>query len=57
MTYLNNNSYSAYFFKNTPEHIIKKTSLYNNLYTYNKYKNCDIGSDIIAIKDDIVYFI
>lgn len=46
-----------YHFKETPEYIITKTSLYNNYDVYLKYKNCDIGCDLVAVKNDIVYFI
>jgi len=48
---------NVYFFKETPEYIISKTKLYNNYELYNKYKNCDIGADLVAVKDDVVYFI
>lgn len=47
----------AWLFKHTPEKIIAKTKLYNNYALYTKYKNCDIGADLVAIKDDVVYFI
>jgi superfamily II DNA or RNA helicase len=48
---------SVYFFKDTPENIIAKTELYDDLIIYNKYKNCDIGADLVAVKDDKIYFI
>ena len=48
---------SIYYFKETPEYIIAKTKLYSNFDIYNKYKNCDIGADLVAIKNDQVYFI
>jgi superfamily II DNA or RNA helicase len=48
---------NVYKFKDTPEYIISKTSLYENYDIYNKYRNCDIGVDLVAIKDDKVYFI
>lgn len=48
---------NVYYFKETPEYIISKTKLYNNYEIYNKYKNCDIGADLVAIKDEQVYFI
>jgi superfamily II DNA or RNA helicase len=48
---------SVYYFKNTPENIIAKTKLYSNYEIYQKYKNCDIGVDLVAIKNDQVYFI
>ena len=47
----------VYHFKETPEYIIAKTSLYNNYNVYLRYKNCDIGCDLVAVKNDIVYFI
>jgi len=48
---------TVYKFKETPEYIIAKTKLYENLEIYNKYKKCDIGADLVAIKNDQVYFI
>jgi len=48
---------NVYYFKDTPEYIIAKTKLYNNYEIYTKYKNCDIGADLVAIKDKQVYFI
>jgi predicted helicase len=47
----------VYKFKETPEYIIAKTKLYDNYEIYNKYKNCDIGADLVAIKNEQVYFI
>lgn len=47
----------VYFFKETPEHVISKTKLYDNYDMYLKYKNCDIGADLVAMKNDQVYFI
>ena len=55
--YLLNDYDNVYFFKDTPENIISKTKLYNNYDIYNKYKNCDIGADLVAIKNDVIYFI
>lgn len=48
---------NVYFFKETPESVIAKTNLYYNYDAYCKYKNCDIGVDLVAIKNDKVYFI
>jgi predicted RNA-binding protein with PIN domain len=48
---------SVYKFKDTPEYVIAKTKLYDDLHIYNKYKNCDIGADLVVIKNDQVYFI
>ena len=48
---------NVFFFKDTPEYIISKTKLYSNYEIYIKYKNSDIGADLVAIKDDQVYFI
>lgn len=48
---------NVYYFKDTPEFIIAKTKLYLNQQIYHKYKNCDIGADLVAVKDDEVYFI
>ncbi len=44
-------------FKDTPEVFLKNTKLYKNYDIYNKYKNCDIGADLVAIKNNEVYFI
>lgn len=52
-----NNFTNVWLFKYTPEYIIAKTNLYNSYNIYSKYRNCDIGVDLVAIKDDIVYFI
>jgi superfamily II DNA or RNA helicase len=46
-----------WFFKHTPEYIIAKTSLYDSYSIYTQYRNEDIGSDLVAIKDNVVYFI
>ena len=48
---------NVYFFKDTPESVISKTKLYKNYDMYLKYKNCDIGADLVAVKDEQVYFI
>lgn len=48
---------NVYFFKETPESVIAKTKLYSNYDMYLKYKNCDIGADLVAVKDEQVYFI
>ena len=48
---------NVWFFKDTPEYIIAKTSLYDSYEIYSKYRNMDIGADLVGIKDDIVYFI
>jgi superfamily II DNA or RNA helicase len=48
---------NIWFFKNVPEYVIKKTKLYNSYDIYTKYRNSDIGADLVAIKNDIVYFI
>jgi predicted helicase len=48
---------SVYYFKDVPENIISKTNLYNNYEIYYKYKNCDIGADLVAVKNDNIYFI
>jgi superfamily II DNA or RNA helicase len=48
---------NIWFYKEAPEYIIAKTSLYDSYYLYNKYKNCDIGADLVAIKDEQVFFI
>jgi superfamily II DNA or RNA helicase/phage anti-repressor protein len=47
----------AWLFKNTPEYIIAKTNLYKSYDLYSKYRNCDIGADIVALIDNNVYFI
>jgi superfamily II DNA or RNA helicase/phage anti-repressor protein len=52
------NEYDAvYKFSETPEYIIAKTKLYTNKEIYLKYSNCDIGADLVAVKDDQIYFI
>jgi superfamily II DNA or RNA helicase len=48
---------NIYHFKDTPEYIIAKTKLYSNKEIYQKYKNCDIGADLVAIKNNDVFFI
>jgi predicted helicase len=47
----------VYYFKNTPEYYIAKTNLHLKYDIYHKYKNSDIGSDLVAIKGEQVYFI
>ena len=47
----------VWFFKNTPEYIIAKTSLYDSYHIYSKYRNDDIGADLVAIKNNVVFFI
>jgi superfamily II DNA or RNA helicase len=55
---LSKNDYDdIWFFKDVPEYIIAKTSLYDSYELYTKYRNCDIGADLVAIKDDQIYFI
>lgn len=44
----------VWFYKDTPEYIINRTKLCNK---YPKYKNCDIGADLVSIKNNIIYFI
>ena len=48
---------NAWLFKDTPEYIISKTLLYKSYDLYSKYRNSDIGADIVAIKNNIIYFI
>lgn len=48
---------NVYYFKDTPEFIISNTKLYSNYDVYLKYKNCDIGCDLVAVKNEQVYFI
>jgi hypothetical protein len=48
---------NIWFFKDVPEYIIAKTSIYDSYEIYTKYRNCDIGADLVAIKDNIIYFI
>lgn len=57
LDYLLNEYDYVYYFKNTPEYIIAKTKLYSNYDIYNKYKNCDIGADLVAVKNEQIYFI
>jgi len=47
----------VFFYKFTPERILQHTKLFNNYDIYTKYKNCDIGADLVAVKDGEVYFI
>jgi len=47
----------VFLFKFTPERILQQTKLLNNYDIYTKYKNCDIGADLVAVKDNQVYFI
>jgi superfamily II DNA or RNA helicase len=47
----------VFLFKFTPERILQHTKLFNNYDIYTKYKNCDIGADLVAVKDNQVYFI
>lgn len=46
-----------WLFKNTPEKILQKTKLLDNYDIYIKYKKCDIGADLVAIKNDQIFFI
>ena len=48
---------NIWFFKNTPEKILQNTKLLDNYEIYTKYKNCDIGADLVAIKNDQIFFI
>ena len=57
LNHLLNDYDNVYFFRDTPEYIISKTKLYANYDLYLKYKNCDIGADLVAVKNDIVYFV
>ncbi len=57
LKYLISNGYEAWSFKTTPEKIIAKTNLYKKYDIYNKYRYSDIGADIVAHKNDTVYFI
>jgi hypothetical protein len=52
-----NNFDNVWFYKDVPENIIAKTSLYDTYELYSKYRNCDIGVDLVGIKNNIVYFI
>ena len=47
----------VFLFKFTPERILQHTKLFNNYDIYTKYKNCDIGADLVAVKDNQIYFI
>ena len=57
LQYLKNKFDDIWFFKFTPEKILQQTKLLNNYDIYTKYKNCDIGADLVAIKDNKIYFI
>lgn len=60
LNYIRNNKSqydNGWFYKDTPEYVIAKTTLYDSYDIYCKYRNCDIGADIVAIKNDTVYFI
>ena len=46
-----------FLFKFTPERILQHTKLLNNYDTFIKYKKCDIGADLVAVKNNQVYFI
>jgi hypothetical protein len=54
---LKKNFDDIWFFKFTPEKILQQTKLFDNYDIYTKYKNCDIGADLVAIKDDKIFFI
>ena len=47
----------VFLFKYTPERILQHTKILSNYDMYTKYKNCDIGADLVAVKDNQVYFI
>lgn len=47
----------VFLFKFIPERILQHTKLFNNYDIFTKYKNCDIGADLVAVKDNQVYFI
>ena len=47
----------VFLFKYVPERILQNTKLLSNYDIYIKYKNCDIGADLVAVKDNQVYFI
>ena len=47
---------NAWLTNNIPNDVIMKTNLKNNV-NINKYNNCDIGFDILAIKNNEYYFI
>jgi superfamily II DNA or RNA helicase len=46
----------AWLWKDTPESVLMKTPIYDKFINYPLYRY-DMGADIIAIKDDIIYFI
>ena len=48
---------NVWFFKNTPEKVLQNTKLLDNYDIYTKYKNCDIGADLVAIKNEHIFFI
>ena len=48
---------NVWLFKNVPEKILQNTKLLDNYDIYTKYKNCDIGADLVAIKNDQIFFI
>ena len=52
-----NNFDDIWFFKHVPEYIIAKTSLYDSYEIYTKYRNDDIGADLVGIKNNIIFFI
>jgi len=54
---LKKNFDDIWLFKFTPEKILQQTKLFDNYDIYTKYKNCDIGADLVAIKDDKIFFI
>ena len=54
---LKNEYDDIWLFKDIPEYIIAKTSLYDSYDLYCKYRNSDIGADLIGIKNNIVFFI
>ena len=57
LEYLFNDYDQVYYFKNTPEYILSKTKLFSNKKIIDKYLKCDIGIDLVAIKDNNVYMI
>jgi superfamily II DNA or RNA helicase len=54
---LKKNFDDIWLFKFTPEKILQQTKLLNNYDIYTKYKNCDIGADLVGIKDNKIFFI
>jgi superfamily II DNA or RNA helicase len=54
---ISNDFDDVWFFKSTPENIIAKTSLYDSYETYSKYRNSDIGADLVAVRNNKVFFI